>query len=91
MKAKYSGEILLSMVDQSKHSNYINNDLKFQNISQTIILNDSFDSFGQDLHLFDKISWVGGKPPVAEPNCGFHGKKCISELNYIFIPIANIF
>ncbi|KAJ2939161.1 hypothetical protein O0L34_g8474 [Tuta absoluta] len=23
-----------------------------------------------------KISWIGGKPPVAEPDCGFDGVKC---------------
>ncbi|XP_034830780.2 guanylate cyclase 32E [Maniola hyperantus] len=23
-----------------------------------------------------KIAWIGGQPPVAEPECGFDGKKC---------------
>lgn len=35
--------------------------------------------FLQDLQLFGKIEWVGGKPPIAEPKCGFRGEKCISK------------
>ncbi|XP_022091376.1 guanylate cyclase 32E-like [Acanthaster planci] len=27
-------------------------------------------------HAKAKIDWVGGKPPLAEPKCGFFGKKC---------------
>lgn len=23
-----------------------------------------------------KIAWIGGKPPIAEPTCGFDGRKC---------------
>lgn len=33
----------------------------------------------QELQLFDEIHWVGNGPPVAEPKCGFRGKKCISK------------
>ncbi|XP_045477844.1 guanylate cyclase 32E-like isoform X2 [Harmonia axyridis] len=31
------------------------------------------------------IQWVGGKLPVAEPACGFHGEKCISRPNWKLI------
>lgn len=35
--------------------------------------------FLQDLHLTSEIDWPLGKPPLAEPMCGFRGEKCISE------------
>lgn len=25
------------------------------------------------------IDWVGGKPPVYEPECGFNNERCIKE------------
>lgn len=28
--------------------------------------------------MFEEIEWVGGKPPLVEPECGFRGQKCIS-------------
>lgn len=30
----------------------------------------------QELVGGDKIAWIGGKPPAAEPDCGFDGVKC---------------
>ncbi|XP_059481353.1 guanylate cyclase 32E-like isoform X2 [Neocloeon triangulifer] len=32
-----------------------------------------------DLHLTSEIDWPLGKPPLAEPECGFRGEKCISH------------
>lgn len=31
------------------------------------------------LELSGDIYWVGARPPIAEPPCGFRGEKCISE------------
>lgn len=42
------------------------------------------------LQLFEKISWVGGNPPIAEPECGFRGEKCISYAKEISAAIAGI-
>lgn len=25
------------------------------------------------------MEWISGKPPVAEPSCGYRGEKCISK------------
>lgn len=25
------------------------------------------------------VDWIAGKPPVAEPACGYRGQKCISK------------
>ena len=40
--------------------------------------------------MFEQISWVGGKPPVAEPFCGYRGEKCISYAREITGAIAGI-
>ncbi|XP_070503442.1 speract receptor [Chironomus tepperi] len=52
------------------------------------------DSFGKssypDLQLFGPIPWVGGKPPVDEPACGYRGEKCISYAKEITAAIAGI-
>ncbi|KAG8192121.1 hypothetical protein JTE90_027768 [Oedothorax gibbosus] len=29
------------------------------------------------LNIFSDIEWVGNGPPLSEPICGFHGKKCV--------------
>lgn len=42
----------------------------------------------QDLQLFERISWVRGKPPVAEPDCGFRREKCISYAREISAAVA---
>ncbi|KAJ8974726.1 hypothetical protein NQ317_000392 [Molorchus minor] len=34
------------------------------------------------LDLDRPIQWVGGKLPRAEPQCGFHGEKCIYEIDW---------
>jgi guanylate cyclase, other len=40
--------------------------------------------------LFEQISWVGGKgPPIAEPECGFRGEKCISYAREISLGVAS--
>ncbi|KAG5673369.1 hypothetical protein PVAND_003425 [Polypedilum vanderplanki] len=41
-----------------------------------------------DLQLFERLSWVGGKVPIAEPICGFRGEKCISYAREITAAIA---
>lgn len=33
----------------------------------------------KNVELFGDIYWVAGRPPIAEPPCGFRGEKCISE------------
>ena len=30
------------------------------------------------------IQWVGGKPPLAEPPCGFKGEKCVYQRDWRF-------
>lgn len=40
--------------------------------------------------MFEKIPWVGGKPPIAEPECGFRAEKCISYAREISAAIAGI-
>ncbi|XP_046736974.1 guanylate cyclase 32E [Diprion similis] len=35
------------------------------------------------LRLTKKIPWIGGKPPIAEPYCGYHGEKCKSHTGEI--------
>lgn len=42
------------------------------------------------LQLFENIPWVGGKPPIAEPECGFRGEKCISYAREISAAIAGV-
>lgn len=42
------------------------------------------------LQLSEKIVWVGGKPPIAEPECGFRGEKCISYAREISASIAGV-
>lgn len=29
--------------------------------------------------MISSIYWINGKPPVAEPVCGFHGERCICK------------
>ncbi|XP_050522533.1 receptor-type guanylate cyclase Gyc76C isoform X2 [Daktulosphaira vitifoliae] len=36
------------------------------------------------------INWIGGKPPVAEPHCGFRGEKCITHTAEILSVVAGI-
>ncbi|KRT83645.1 hypothetical protein AMK59_3294, partial [Oryctes borbonicus] len=36
------------------------------------------------LDMSRPIQWVGGKLPSAEPECGFHGEKCISKTDWRF-------
>lgn len=38
--------------------------------------------------MFENFKWVGGKPPIAEPKCGFRGEKCISYTGEIFSGVA---
>jgi guanylate cyclase, other len=40
------------------------------------------------LQLFEKIKWISGRAPVAEPNCGYRGEKCISYAREITGAIA---
>lgn len=40
--------------------------------------------------MFEAIPWIGGKPPIAEPECGFRGEKCISYAREISAGIAGI-
>jgi hypothetical protein len=44
----------------------------------------------QDLQLVESINWVKGRPPVAEPDCGYRGEKCISYAREITGAIAGI-
>ncbi|XP_068086160.1 guanylate cyclase 32E [Anabrus simplex] len=41
-----------------------------------------------DLHLMSPIDWVAGKPPIAEPPCGFRGEKCITHTREIIGGVA---
>jgi guanylate cyclase, other len=45
-------------------------------------------SFIKDLQLFEKIHWVAGRPPIAAPECGFRGEKCISYAREISAAVA---
>lgn len=56
----------------------MNDGIKFCSNESRIILF-SFRFFLQELQLFDKIEWIGNGPPIAEPQCGFRGEKCISK------------
>lgn len=56
--------------------------VNFNNFSSTTPL--------KDLQLFEQITWVGGKSPVAEPFCGYRGEKCISYAREITGAIAGI-
>jgi hypothetical protein len=38
-----------------------------------------FSYFLQKLTLYDDVDWVGGRPPVSHPPCGFFGEKCQRE------------
>lgn len=29
--------------------------------------------------MTDSIDWISNSPPIAVPECGFRGEKCISE------------
>ncbi|OXU27316.1 hypothetical protein TSAR_008171 [Trichomalopsis sarcophagae] len=40
------------------------------------------------LHVIRSIPWVNGRPPVAEPYCGYHGEKCYSHTGEIVGGIA---
>lgn len=40
------------------------------------------------MQLFESVQWVGGRPPIAEPICGFRGEKCISYTKEITAGIA---
>lgn len=40
--------------------------------------------------MFENIQWVSGKPPIAEPDCGFRGEKCISYAREISAAIAGV-
>lgn len=42
------------------------------------------------LQLFERIPWVAGRPPIAEPDCGFRGEKCISYVREISAAVAGI-
>jgi len=42
------------------------------------------------LQLFEKVPWVSGKPPIAEPECGFRGEQCVSYAKEITAAIAGI-
>ncbi|XP_059622692.1 guanylate cyclase 32E [Phlebotomus argentipes] len=43
-----------------------------------------------DLHLFRHMEWISGKSPIAEPQCGFRGEKCISYTGEISAGIAGV-
>lgn len=36
------------------------------------------------------ILWVGGKPPEAEPKCGFHGEYCVYKPDWRTISVCSI-
>lgn len=38
--------------------------------------------------MFEKIQWIGGQPPVAEPDCGYHGEKCQNHMKEISIGVC---
>lgn len=42
----------------------------------------NFISFLKHVNLSSVIYWVGGRPPIAQPPCGFRGEKCISECRH---------
>lgn len=44
----------------------------------------------QEVQLFEKIHWIKGNPPVAEPDCGYRGEKCISYATEITGAIAGM-
>jgi hypothetical protein len=43
----------------------------------------------QKLRTIRDIPWIGNKPPVDEPYCGYHGEKCYC--NYIHTHIIYIY
>uniref|UniRef100_A0A1B0EWC7 Guanylate cyclase n=2 Tax=Lutzomyia longipalpis TaxID=7200 RepID=A0A1B0EWC7_LUTLO len=43
-----------------------------------------------DLQLSRTMNWLSGKPPIAEPQCGFRGEKCISYTGEISAGIAGV-
>ncbi len=45
-------------------------------IAPVAIFQDYNDTQIYAAHAKAKINWVAGSPPVAEPKCGFDGKKC---------------
>ncbi|XP_038064179.1 guanylate cyclase 32E-like [Patiria miniata] len=45
-------------------------------IAPVAIFQDYNDTQVYAAHAKAKIDWVGGRPPLAEPKCGFFGKKC---------------
>ncbi|KAL7287914.1 hypothetical protein TKK_0017974 [Trichogramma kaykai] len=40
------------------------------------------------LRVIRSIPWVDGRPPVAEPYCGYHGEKCYSHTGEIIGGVA---
>ncbi|CAB0035081.1 unnamed protein product [Trichogramma brassicae] len=42
----------------------------------------------QLLRVIQSIPWVDGRPPVAEPYCGYHGEKCYSHTGEIIGGVA---
>ncbi|XP_055593126.1 speract receptor isoform X2 [Uranotaenia lowii] len=49
---------------------------------------DTIPSQIQDITLFNAIDWVGSNPPLAEPECGFRGEKCVSYTGEISAGVA---
>ncbi|VVC38134.1 Adenylyl cyclase class-4/guanylyl cyclase,Receptor, ligand binding region,Protein kinase [Cinara cedri] len=41
-----------------------------------------------ELTMVTNIRWIGGKPPVAEPDCGYRGQKCITHTAEILSIVA---
>ncbi|CAL8123550.1 unnamed protein product [Orchesella dallaii] len=37
-----------------------------------------------------QIQWVGGKPPKAEPRCGFHGEHCVYKPDWRTIVVCSV-
>ncbi|KAB0802102.1 hypothetical protein PPYR_04288 [Photinus pyralis] len=40
------------------------------------------------LRMFENFNWVGGRPPVALPQCGFRGEHCVSNTVEITFGVA---
>lgn len=55
-----------------------------------LAVNNFYLSTPQGLQLSQRIPWVAGKPPIAEPECGFRGEKCISYAREISAAIAGV-
>jgi len=61
---------------------------------QTAPTDASINGMIPSFQYFDErtgIGWVGGKPPKAEPSCGFRGEYCIYKPDWRTIIVCSVF